>query len=404
MHRRVQILCLRRILWNIQGVSRIPAAFMLICVHMTGTAAHLFSPLTLRGITLPNRIVVSPMCQYSSTDGFANDWHLVHLGSRAIGGAGLIFTEATAVSPEGRITPQDLGIWKDEQIAPLARITTFLHEHGAHAGIQLAHSGRKGSMMPPWETSRVAATAEGGWENVLAPSPERFDEAYALPHAIGLAEIKTLIASFADAARRALAAGFDVIELHAAHGYLLHQFLSPLSNKRTDAYGGSFENRVRLVLEVVRAVRAAWPEHLPLFVRISATDWAPEVTSWDVDQSVELAKLLRAEGVDIVDVSSGGNLPHAKIPSSPGYQVPFAAHIRSEAGVATAAVGQITEPAQADAIVRNGEADLVLLAREMLRDPYWPMHAALALSQPISWPVQYERAAGGRVSRRAPVS
>ena len=377
---------------------------MLICVYMPGTANHLFSPFTVRGITLPSRIVVSPMCQYSSVDGLANDWHLVHLGSRAIGGAGLIFTEAAAVSPEGRITPQDLGIWKDEQIAPLERITGFLHQHGTYTGIQLAHSGRKGSMLPPWESSRVATAAEGGWENVLGPSPDRFDEAYALPHEISVAEIQALIASFADAAKRALAAGFDIVEIHAAHGYLLHQFLSPLSNKRTDSYGGNFQNRVRLTLEVVGAVRAAWPEHLPLFVRISATDWAPGIASWDIEQSVELAKLLRAEGVDIVDVSSGGNLPGAKIPSSPGYQVPFAARIRSEAGIATAAVGQITQPTHADTIVRNGEADLVLLAREMLRDPYWPIHAALALGQQIPWPVQYERAAGGRVPRRAPVS
>jgi len=385
-------------------MPRIPAVFMLICLYMSDTATHLFSPLTLRGVTLPNRIVVSPMCQYSSADGFANDWHLVHLGSRAIGGAGLIFTEASAVSPEGRITPQDLGIWKDEHIVPLARITAFLHENGAHAGIQLAHAGRKASMMRPWEPAGTATAADGGWENVLAPSPERFDAAYPLPHEIGTAEIRAVITYFADATKRALTAGFDVVEIHAAHGYLLHQFLSPLSNKRTDEYGGSFQNRVRLVLEVVKAVRAAWPQHLPLFVRISATDWAPERASWDIDQSVELAKLLRTEGVDIVDVSSGGNLPHAKIPSSPGYQVPFAERIRNEAGVATSAVGQITEPAQADAIIRSGEADLVLFAREMLRDPYWPTHAAQMLGESIPWPVQYERAAAGRVPRRTPVT
>jgi len=371
---------------------------------MPDEASHLFSPFQLRSLTLPNRIVVSPMCQYSSTDGFANDWHLVHLGSRAIGGAGLIFTEASAISPEGRITPQDLGIWKNEHIAPLQRITTFLHEHGARAGIQLAHAGRKASMVPPWEKTRVATLAEGGWQNVLAPSPEKFNDTYALPHEIGKAEIASITEAFAAAAQRALAAGFDVVELHAAHGYLLHQFLSPYSNKRTDEYGGSFENRTRLPLEVARAVRAVWPQHLPLFVRISATDWAENEPSWDIEQSIAFSRLLRAEGVDLIDVSSGGNLPHAKIPLGPGYQVPFAARIRSEAGIPAAAVGLITNPGQADAILRNGEADLVLLAREMLRDPYWPTHAAQALGQIVAWPVQYERAAEGKVPHRKPLS
>jgi 2,4-dienoyl-CoA reductase-like NADH-dependent reductase (Old Yellow Enzyme family) len=364
---------------------------------------NLFSPLTLRSLTLPNRIVVSPMCQYSSIDGLANDWHLVHLGSRAIGGAGLLFTEAAAVTPEGRITPQDLGIWSDAHIAPLARITAFLHEHGSCAGIQLAHAGRKASMLRPWEQPRVATPAEGGWTNVLAPSPEKFDDNYAQPHELALSEISALIDSFTAAAKRALAAGFDVVEIHAAHGYLLHEFLSPLSNKRTDSYGGSFENRTRLVLEVTRAVRAVWPQHLPLFVRISSTDWAPDQPSWDIDQSVQLSKLLKTEGVDILDASSGGNLPHAKIPAGPGYQVPFAARIRSEAGIPTAAVGMITEPAQAETILRNGEADLIFLAREMLRDPYWPLHAAHALGATIPWPVQYERAATGKLPRRQPV-
>jgi 2,4-dienoyl-CoA reductase-like NADH-dependent reductase (Old Yellow Enzyme family) len=345
------------------------------------------------------------MCQYSSVDGLANEWHLVHLGSRAIGGAGLVITEAAAVSPEGRITPQDLGIWNDGHIAPLQRITSFVHEHGAYAGIQLAHAGRKASMAVPWQPARVMSDAEGGWTNVVAPSAIPYSENYPTPHEASKADIARLVSAFAEAAKRARRAGFDVVEIHAAHGYLLHEFLSPLSNQRTDEYGGSFENRSRLVLEVTRAVRAVWPEHLPVFVRISATDWAEEGTkAWDAAQSVALAALLRAEGVDLVDVSTGGNLHSAKVPAGPGFQVPFAAQVRREAHVPTAAVGLITAPEQADAIVRKGEADLVLLARELLRDPYWPMHAAQALGQATPWPVQYVRAAGGKVPHREPVA
>ena len=304
--------------------------------------ANLFSPLTLAGITLPNRIAVSPMCQYSSEDGFATDWHLVHLGSRAIGGAGLIFTEATAVSPEGRISPQDLGLWKDEHIAPLARVTGFLHAHGAYAGIQLAHAGRKASVSPPWETPRVVPPAEGGWTNVLAPSAIPFAEGFAQPHALdseGIARIKD---AFRAAALRALSAGFDVVEIHAAHGYLLQEFLSPLSNHRTDEYGGSFENRTRLLLETVETVRTVWPAHLPLFVRISSTDWTPG--GWDIDQSVELARLLKARGVNLLDASSGGNIAGAKIPVGPGYQTAFSERIRRESGLATGAVGGVGGP------------------------------------------------------------
>jgi 2,4-dienoyl-CoA reductase-like NADH-dependent reductase (Old Yellow Enzyme family) len=353
--------------------------------------AHLFSPLTLAGITLPNRIIVSPMCEYSCEDGFANDWHLVHLGSRAIGGAGLILTEATAVSPEGRISPQDLGLWKDEHIAPLARVVDFLHAHGARAGVQLAHAGRKASMSPPAQPHRVVPPAEGGWTNVLAPSAIPFAPDYAQPQALDLDGIARIKAAFREAATRARTAGFDVVEIHAAHGYLLHEFLSPFSNQRTDQYGGSFENRTRLLLEITTEVRAAWPAHLPLFVRISATDWTPG--GWNIDESVQLARLLKAKGVDLLDVSSGGNVATAKIPVGPGYQTAFAERIRRESGILTGAVGMITDPAQADHILRTGQADAVLLAREFLRDPYWPLHAAQALGQNTTWPMQYLRAA-----------
>jgi 2,4-dienoyl-CoA reductase-like NADH-dependent reductase (Old Yellow Enzyme family) len=369
------------------------------------TADHLFSPLKLRSLTLPHRVVVSPMCEYTSTDGFASDWHFVHLGTRAIGGAALVLTEATAVSPEGRITPGDLGIWKDEHIAELKRITGFLHEHGAYAGTQLAHAGRKASMAAPWETARTIPPSEGGWQTV-GPSAIRFDEVYPVPAALDRAGMDKIVADFIAATHRALTAGFDLVEVHAAHGYLLHQFLSPLSNHRTDDYGGSFENRVRFPLEVIRSVRSAWPQHLPLFVRISATDWAPESlgASWDLPQSVAFAKLMKQEGVDLVDVSSGANTPAQQIPVGPGYQVHHAETIRREAGIPTGAVGMITEPAQADQIVRSGQADLVLLARELLRHPYWPLHAAAALRQQITWPVQYARAAAGRTEPRQPVS
>lgn len=333
------------------------------------------------------------MCEYSSIDGFANDWHFVHLGSRAVGGAALVMTEAAGVSLEGRITPADLGIYKDEHIAGLRRITDFLHQHGAKAGIQIAHAGRKASMAVPWEKERLIPASEGGWQPV-APSAIPFAEHYGTPVALDRAGIQKVIADFTAATKRAKEAGFDVVEVHSAHGYLLHEFLSPLSNHRTDEYGGNFENRTRLLLEVVRAVRANWPENLPVFVRISATDWAPESLgpAWDLPQSVELAKLLKQEGVDLVDVSTGGNTPAQQIPVGPGYQVHHAETIRREAQISTAAVGMITEPAQADQIVRTGQADLVLLARELLRNPYWPLHAAEVLHKEIQWPVQYLRA------------
>lgn len=363
---------------------------------------HLFAPLKIAGLNLPNRIFVSPMCEYSCEDGFANDWHLVHLGSRAVGGAALVFTEACAVTPEGRISPRDLGLWKDAQCAPLKRITEFVHTQGAYAGIQLAHAGRKASMSPPWEPERNVPPSEGGWPNVLAPSALRFAEHYAQPQALDSARIEGLISAFQAAARRSLEAGFDVIEIHAAHGYLLHEFLSPLSNHRTDEYGGSFENRIRMLVRVVEAIRAEWPVEKPLFVRISATDWAEG--GWDIDQSAELAKVLKTRGVDLIDVSSGGLVHDAKIPVGAGYQTPFAERIRKEAGVLTGTVGMITAPAQADHILRTGQADAVLLARELLRDPYWPLHAAETLRKKTSWPKQYLRAAPSGSAAREPLS
>ena len=350
----------------------------------------LFSPFQLRSVVFPNRIGVSPMCEYSSEDGFANEWHLVHLGARAQGGAGLVMIEASGVTPEGRISINDLGIWKDEHIPKLEQIAQFVRSQGARAGIQIAHAGRKGSMTAPFGGERLLTPEEGRWEP-LGPSAIAFSADYAVPKALDLAEIAAVVSAFADAARRADKAGFDFVEIHAAHGYLLHEFLSPLANKRTDVYGGSFDNRIRLLLEVTDAVRAAWPDHLPLFVRISATDWAEG--GWTPDEAVELARRLRARGVDLLDVSSGGQVPNAKIPVGPGFQVPFAARVREETGMPTAAVGMITEPKQANDIVANGEADIVLLAREMLRDPYWPLHAAMALGETASWPVQYLRAA-----------
>lgn len=353
--------------------------------------ASLFSPVSFRAVTLPNRIVVSPMCQYSSEDGFANDWHLVHLGSRAVGGAGLVFTEATAVTPEGRITPNDLGIWKDDHIPMLARIVDFLHSQGAVAGMQLAHAGRKASMQRPWQGEKLLSPEEGGWPNVLAPSDVPFRADYARPHAMTADGIRAVREAFAAATRRAIKAGFDLIEIHAAHGYLLQEFLSPLSNKRTDEYGGSFENRTRFLVETVDTVRAELREDQPLFVRISATEWTEG--GWDIDDSVKLARVLKQHGVDVIDASSGGNVAGATIPTGPSYQVPFAHRIRTETGIATAAVGQITQPAQADSIIRNSEADLVLLAREFLRDPYWGLHAAQALGVETTWPAQYLRAA-----------
>ena len=353
---------------------------------------HLFSPLTLRGVTLRNRVAVSPMCQYSSEDGFADDWHLVHLGSRAVGGAGLVLSEAAAVEARGRITPQDLGIWKDEHIDFLSRVTRFISEHGAAPGIQLAHAGRKASTYRPWDEGRgTVPPTEGGW-SVVGPSAEAFVDTYPQPTALEEDELGEIVEAFADAAGRAVKAGFKVAELHAAHGYLLHSFLSPLVNTRTDRYGGSFENRVRLVLEVTDAVRAVWPEDLPLFVRISASDWTKG--GWTVDDSVALARLLKARGVDLIDCSSGGAVPGVKIPVGPGYQLPFAAQVKREAGIATGAVGLITEAKQADRIIREGEADVVLLARELLRDPYWPLHAARELGLEVEplWEPQYQRA------------
>jgi 2,4-dienoyl-CoA reductase-like NADH-dependent reductase (Old Yellow Enzyme family) len=372
---------------------------------VTQPTNHLFAPLKLRSLTIPNRIAVSPMCEYSSVDGFANDWHFVHLGSRAIGGAALVITEANAVNPEGRITPGDLGIWKDEHIPELKRITNFLHQHGSYAGTQLAHAGRKASMAVPWEKVRTIPASEGGWQAV-APSAIRFDEPYPLPTTLNRAGMDKIVADFTAATHRALVAGFDLVEVHAAHGYLLHEFLSPLSNQRTDDYGGTFENRVRFPLEVIRAVRSTWPQHLPVFVRISATDWAPESlgTSWDLPQSVAFAKLMKQEGIDLIDVSTGGNHPAQQIPVGPGYQVHHAETIRREANIPTGAVGMITEPAQADQIIRTGQADLVLLARELLRHPYWPLHAAEVLRQQTTWPVQYARAASGKTEPRQPVS
>lgn len=357
---------------------------------MSAPAAGLFDVLRLRGVELRNRVGVSPMCQYSSRDGLADDWHLVHLGAFATGGAGLVLTEAAAVTPEGRISPHDLGIWDDAHVEPLRRVTRFVERHGAVAGIQLAHAGRKASTRRPWEGGGMAPAEEGGWAEVVAPSAVPFAEGYPAPRALDAAGLARVVESFRDAAVRALEAGFRVAEVHAAHGYLLHSFLSPLSNRRDDAYGGGFEGRVRLPLEVVAAVRAVWPERLPLLVRISASDWVEG--GWDVEQSVELARRLRDAGVDLVDCSSGGLVPNAKIEAGPGYQVPFAERIRREAGIATAAVGLITEPEQADAVVREGRADLVLLARELLRQPRWPLLAAQRLGVPIEWPPQYERA------------
>lgn len=350
----------------------------------------LFESIRFRGIELRNRIGVSPMCQYSAEAGFAGDWHLVHLGAFATGGAGLILVEATAVEPEGRISPGDLGLWDDAQVPALRRITDFIHAHGAVAGVQLAHAGRKASTWRPWEGQGAVPPERGGWLDVRAPSAIRFAENYVEPRALSEEGIRGVVEAFRAAAGRALEAGFRVVEVHAAHGYLLHQFLSPLSNHRTDRYGGSFENRVRFPLEVVAAVREVWPEHLPLFVRVSATDWVEG--GWTVDETVEFARLLREHGVDLVDCSSGGLVPDAIIPVAPGYQVPFAERIRREAEVHTAAVGLITEPEQADAIVRSGRADLVLLGREMLRHPRWPLEAADRLGVDFPWPVQYERA------------
>ena len=352
---------------------------------------HLFDPLTIRGISFANRVFVSPMCQYSSSDGYANDWHFVHLGCRAVGGAALVLTEATAVLPEGRISPQDLGLWKDDHIEPLARIVRFIHEQGSVAGTQLAHAGRKASTYRPWDGHGTVPESEGGWTNVMAPSALPFADHYPKPQALSIDGIQDIVSAFAAAARRACEAGFRVIEIHAAHGYLIHQFLSPLSNQRTDAYGGSFENRTRILREILGAVRDSWPEQAPLFVRISATDWTDG--GWDIQQSVELARQLKGFGADLIDCSSGGNLPHATIRVGPGYQAAFAEQIRRQANILTASVGMITSPVQAEHVLVSGQADAVVVAREFLRDPYWPLRAARELKQSVSWPVQYLRAA-----------
>jgi 2,4-dienoyl-CoA reductase-like NADH-dependent reductase (Old Yellow Enzyme family) len=350
---------------------------------------HLFTPLTLRGVTLRNRIAVSPMCQYSSVDGFATDWHLVHLGSRAVGGAGMVMMEASAVEPAGRISPDDHGIWKDEHTEFLTRIAAFIASQGAAPGIQIAHAGRKASVQRPWDGGATIPPNAGGWRPI-APSPIPFKPGDDAPEELSVSAIQSLVEAFAAATRRALTAGFQVVEIHGAHGYLMHSFLSPLSNHRTDQYGGSFENRARFALEVVQAVRAVWPQTLPLLLRISASDWAPG--GWDIDESVELARAVRDLGVDLVDCSSGGLAIDQKIPLAAGYQVPFAERIRRDAKIPTGAVGLITTPQQADEIVSSGKADMVLMAREFLRDPYFPAHAARALGVQPPTPAQYLRA------------
>jgi 2,4-dienoyl-CoA reductase-like NADH-dependent reductase (Old Yellow Enzyme family) len=351
---------------------------------------HLFAPLTIRSITLRNRIAVSPMCQYSSADGFANDWHLVHLGQFAVGGASLVLTEATAVVPEGRISPQDLGLWSDEQMEMLARIGRFVRAQGAVYGSQLAHAGRKASVVRPWEGGGPMIVEQGGWSPIVAPSAIPFDAEYQTPVPLDDAGVTRVIDAFRSAAARALDVGMQVLEIHSAHGYLLHEFLSPLANARSDHYGGSFENRTRMLRAVVAAIRSVWPDRLPLFVRISSSDWRDD--GWTIDDSVALARLLRGDGVDLIDCSSGGIAPGIKIPMGPGYQAGFAERLRRDAGILTGAVGLITTAEQADTIVRSGQADLVFLAREMLRDPHFPLRAARELRQDVDWAPQYVRA------------
>jgi len=350
----------------------------------------LFSPITFRGVTLRNRVVVSPMCEYSSRDGLANDWHFVHLGSRAVGGAGLILTEAAAVTADGRISAADLGIYADDHVEPLARIFRFLETHGAVPGMQLAHAGRKASTAEPWNAGGPVAPDAGGWTPIWAPSALPFRDGWQTPRAMGTREIGAVVDAFAAAAARVLAAGGKVVEIHAAHGYLIHEFLSPLSNQRTDEYGGSFDNRARFLFEVVDAVRSVWPDRLPLFIRISATDWSDG--GWTIDDSAALAARLKPRGVDLIDCSSGGNVANAKIALGPSYQVPFAERVRRDAVMPTGAVGLITEPAQAEAILQAGQADLIIMARQLLRDPYWPLHAARVLGDTGDVPVQYLRA------------
>ena len=349
----------------------------------------LFSPLTLKSITFKNRIVISPMCQYSATDGFANDWHLVHLGSRAAGGAGLLIQEATAISPEARISPEDLGLWKDEHIKKLQSINQFIKSQNAIPGIQLAHAGRKASVSAPWLGNKKLSENEGGWTTV-APSAIAYQESETAPIALDNLGIQKVLNDFQSATRRAVQAGYEVLEIHAAHGYLLHQFLSPLTNQRTDEYGGSFENRIRLTLETVTAVQVEWPSNLPLFVRISATDWAEG--GWSVEESVQLSQILKEKGVDLIDVSSGGLVSHQKITIGPNYQVPFAEKIKKETGIRTGAVGMITEAHQAENILSASQADLVFFARESLRNPNLGLDFATALKETVAWPKQYERA------------
>jgi len=349
----------------------------------------IFEPFTLRSVEFRNRIFVSPMCQYSCADGVPNDWHLVHLGSRAVGGAGLIIAEATAVVPEGRISASDTGIWNDAQASAFQRITAFIEAQGSVPAIQLAHAGRKASTAVPWKGRHSVAGRDESWQP-LAPSPLSFEKGQPLPHELSAAEIEQVIKLFAAGAERALRAGFKVAEIHMAHGYLLHEFLSPLTNQRQDEYGGSFENRTKVPLKVAEAVRRVWPDALPVFVRISATDWKEQ--GWDLEQSIAFCRKLREAGIDLIDCSSGGLVPDAVIPAGPGYQVPFSTAIRRESGIPTAAVGLIVNAQQAEQILVCGEADAVVLAREMLRDPYWPLHAARELGVDIRWPVQYERA------------
>ena len=352
--------------------------------------SQLFSPLAIKSVVLKNRLAVSPMCQYSSVDGFANDWHFVHVGSRAIGGAGLIIMEATAVVAEGRITPSDLGIWKDEHVDELHRISKFVKNQGTKLAIQLAHAGRKASVTSPWMGNNLIPYHEGGWQPV-APSALQFNENYAMPTELSKAQIAEIVKQFKAAAVRAFSAGFSIVEIHAAHGYLIHEFLSPLSNHRTDEYGGSFENRIRFLLEVTDAIRHVWPEKLPLFVRISATDWTEG--GWTEEESVELSSLLKKRGVDLIDCSTGGNVHNVKIPAGPSYQVKFAQRIKQEVGILTGAVGIITHASQAETIIATGQADLILMARETLRNPYFALHAADDLGyHEMPWPVQYERA------------
>jgi 2,4-dienoyl-CoA reductase (NADPH2) len=346
----------------------------------------LLSPLALRRLTLRNRIAMSPMCQYIAQDGLASDWHLVHLGSRAAGGAALVIVEASAVTAQGRITPGDLGIWGEQHVEPLVRIVRFVHTQGAAIGIQLAHAGRKASCDVPWRGGNPLRPEEGAWP-VFGPSPIPFSEHHPIPHVLEAHEIAGVVEAFAQAAERAVRGGFDLVEIHGAHGYLLHSFLSPLSNRRVDGYGGRLENRMRLPLEVTRRVRQVIPPDMPLFVRISATDWVEG--GWDVEQSVVLARELKAAGADLIDVSSGGNVPTVKIPVAKGYQVPFAARIRRDADVPTGAVGLITEPEQADEVIQQGCADLVLLGRALLREPYWALRAETALGGESHWPISY---------------